>query len=242
MGRGDQGPPSVIGWRKRPPCRPCPIDTTGRERGLPTTGDHDSLRGFLCPTGILFCFCLRRDVTNIPAGLNTNQSCMTIRAAGSRCRCRSHSGNSRPLRCHVTCSSVLFVGVPLTDAGGRDLKGSFLIFSVGPQTPPPPPITTSTRGLLLTAAEVKAHHHISLAAEEEDVRDKLAAEYGRVVAAVPQNGFALCPPTDGGGEKPMGAGTRRGPPHGGTSGCGGGPVLPRPRRFRRDRVHFPGFR
>ncbi|KAK1864685.1 hypothetical protein I4F81_007229 [Pyropia yezoensis] len=36
------------------------------------------------------------------------------------------------------------------------------------------------------AAELKAHHHISLAAEEEDVRDKLAAEYGRVVAAVPQ--------------------------------------------------------
>lgn len=51
---------------------------------------------------------------------------------------------------------------------------------------PPPPIMFSTRGLLVTAAEVKEHHHISLAAEEEDVRAKLAEEYGRVVAAVPQ--------------------------------------------------------
>lgn len=111
---------------------------------------------------------------------------MTIRTAGSRFKCRSHAGKHRPLSCRVTCSSVLFVGVPLTDAGERDLQGSFFIFSVGPNTHPAPPITTSTRGLLLTAAEVKAHHHISLAAEEEDVRDKLAAEYGRVSAAVPQ--------------------------------------------------------
>lgn len=122
----------------------------------------------------------------MPAGVNTNHPCMTIRTAGSRFKCRSHAGKHRPLSCRVTCSSVLFVGVPLTDAGERDLQGSFLIFSVGPHTHPPPPITTSTRGLLLTAAEVKAHHHISLAAEEEDVRDKLAAEYGRVSAAVPQ--------------------------------------------------------
>jgi len=33
---------------------------------------------------------------------------------------------------------------------------------------------------------VQAHHHITVAQEEEDMRQKLAVEYGRVAAAVPQ--------------------------------------------------------
>ncbi|KAK1857516.1 hypothetical protein I4F81_000133 [Pyropia yezoensis] len=111
---------------------------------------------------------------------------MTIRPSGSRSVCKSHAGKAQALSRHIACSSTLYVGVPLTDSGDRDLRGSFLIFSVGVHTHPPPPIMFSTRGLLVTAAEVKEHHHISLAAEEEDVRAKLAEEYGRVVAAVPQ--------------------------------------------------------
>ncbi|KAK1870192.1 hypothetical protein I4F81_012654 [Pyropia yezoensis] len=34
--------------------------------------------------------------------------------------------------------------------------------------------------------EVAGHHHVTLAQEEEDVRQRLAEEYGRVAAAVPQ--------------------------------------------------------
>lgn len=61
-----------------------------------------------------------------------------------------------------------------------------MIFSVGAHFHPPPPITVATRGLLLTAREVAGHHHVTLAQEEEDVRQRLAEEYGRVAAAVPQ--------------------------------------------------------
>ncbi|KAK1861849.1 hypothetical protein I4F81_004429 [Pyropia yezoensis] len=111
---------------------------------------------------------------------------MTFRAVGSRLMCRSHAGQAQALTRRVPCSSVLYVGVPLTEDGGRDVQGSFLLLSVGAHTHPPPPITTATRGLPVTAAEVKAHHHIFLAAQEEDVRANLADEYGRVAASVPQ--------------------------------------------------------
>jgi len=125
-------------------------------------------------------------VTSIPAGVSTNQPCMTVRVAGSRFKCKAHAGEALALSCRSKCSNGLYIGTPLLDDGARDLQGSFLILSVGAHTHPPPPITTSTVGLLLTAADVREHHHVSLAAEEEDVRDKLADEYGRVAAAVPQ--------------------------------------------------------
>jgi len=125
-------------------------------------------------------------VTSIPEGVSTNQPCMTVRVAGSRIKCKAHAGESLALSCRSKCSNVLYIGTSLLDDGARDLQGCFLILSVGAHTHPPPPITTSTRGLLLTAADVREHHHVSLAAEEEDVRDKLADDYGRVTAAVPQ--------------------------------------------------------
>jgi len=111
---------------------------------------------------------------------------MTVRVAGSRFKCKAHAGEALALSCRSKCSNVLYIGTPLMGDGARDLQGSFPILSVGAHTHPPLPITTSTRGLLLTAADVREHHCVSLAAEEEDVRDKPADEYGRVAAAVPQ--------------------------------------------------------
>jgi len=134
----------------------------------------------------LFPFERYRQVTSIPAGVSTNQPCMTVRVAGSRFKCMAHAGEALALLCRSQCRNVLYIGTPLLYDGARDLQGSFLILSVGAHMHPAPPFTTSTRGLLLTAADVREHHDASLAAEEEDVRDKLADEYGRVAAAVPQ--------------------------------------------------------
>jgi len=116
---------------------------------------------------------------------------MTVRVAGSRFKCKAHAGEALALSCRSKCGNVLYIGIPLLDGGARNLQGSFLILSVGVHTHPPPPITTSTRGLLLTAEDLREHHHFSLAAEEEDVRDKLADEYGRVAAAVQQTAFGM---------------------------------------------------
>ena len=134
------------------------------------------------------CICLtsNREATNPPAGVQTIEPCMTVRAPGTRLKCRAHMGDALPLSTQTLCDNVIFIGTPITDDRQRDVTGSFLIFSLGEHSHPPPPITAATRGLLLTAREVKAHHHISLAQEEEDMRQKLSEEYGRVAAAVPQ--------------------------------------------------------
>lgn len=86
----------------------------------------------------------------------------------------------------MACSSMHNSGVPLREDGGRHVQGSFLLQSVGAHTHPPPHSTLATCGLLVTAAEVKERHRNSLAAEDEDVRAKLADECGRVVASAPQ--------------------------------------------------------
>lgn len=95
---------------------------------------------------------------------------MTIRPTGSRFECKAHKGKARALTKSTLCDNVVYVGTPRTVDGRRDVRGSFLIFSVGAHSHPPPPITDSTGGLLLTAEEVQRHHHVSLAQEEEDVQ------------------------------------------------------------------------
>ncbi|KAK1862814.1 hypothetical protein I4F81_005381 [Pyropia yezoensis] len=128
----------------------------------------------------------KRSPLDVPGGIASDQPCMTIRAPGSRHKCKVHMGLARPLRVSTLCDNVIYIGTPMTDDGNRDVTGSFLILSVGAHSHPPPPITVATRGLLLTAREVAGHHHVTLAQEEEDVRQRLAEEYGRVAAAVPQ--------------------------------------------------------
>jgi len=150
---------------------------------------------------------------------------MTVRVAGSRFKCKAHAGESLALSCRSKCSNVLYIGTSLLDDGARDLQGCFLILSVGAHTHPPPPITTSTRGLLLTAANVREHHHVSLAAEEEDVRDKLADDYGRVTAAVPKNGVTVISPAGGCGAESLGTRARRSAPNGCAGGDGEGSLL-----------------
>ncbi|KAK1864502.1 hypothetical protein I4F81_007048 [Pyropia yezoensis] len=123
---------------------------------------------------------------DVLGGIASDQPCMTIRAPGIRLRCKVHMGSARPLRVSTLCDNVIFIGTPMTDDGNRDVMGSFLLFAVRAHSHPPPPITVATRGLLLTAREVAGNHHVTLAQEEEDVRQRLADEYGRVAAAVPQ--------------------------------------------------------
>ncbi|KAK1864618.1 hypothetical protein I4F81_007163 [Pyropia yezoensis] len=62
-----------------------------------------------------------REVTNIPPRVSTNHPCMTIRAAGSRFKCRSHAGKAQALTCRVVCSSMIYDGVPLTE-GAAEVK------------------------------------------------------------------------------------------------------------------------
>jgi len=127
-----------------------------------------------------------RKATKLPEGVSTIAPCMTVRAPGTRLKCRAHMGPAVPLSTQTLCDKVIYVGTPITDDRLRDVPGCFVIFPLGEQSHPPPPITASRRGLLLTAREVQARHHITVAQEEEDMRQKLAVEYGSVAAAVPQ--------------------------------------------------------
>jgi len=127
-----------------------------------------------------------REATELPDGVSTIEPCMTVRAPGTRLKCRAHMGPAVQLSTQSLCDKVICVGKPITEDRLRDVTGSFLIFSLGEHSHPAPPITASTRGLLLTAIEVQAHHHMTVAQEEEDMRQKLAVEYGSVAAAVRQ--------------------------------------------------------
>lgn len=147
--------------------------------------DDKAMYSLYLPSFFFVIFACRSPL-DVPGGIASDQPCMTIRAPGSRLKCKAHMGPARPLRVSTMCDNVIFNGTPMTDDGNRDVTGSFLILSVGAHSHPPPPITVATRRLLLTAREVAGHHHVTLAQEEEDVRQRLAEEYGRVAAAVPQ--------------------------------------------------------
>lgn len=145
--------------------------------------DNAMIPLYLPPSFVIFAC---RSPLDVPGGIASDQPCMTIRAPGIRLRCKVHMGSARPLRVSTLCDNVIFIGTPMTDDGNRDVMGSFLLFAVRAHSHPPPPITVATRGLLLTAREVAGNHHVTLAQEEEDVRQRLADEYMRVAAAVPQ--------------------------------------------------------
>lgn len=81
----------------------------------------------------------KRSPLDVPGGIASDQPCMTIRAPGSRHKCKVHMGLARPLRVRTLCDNVIYIGTPMTDDGNRDVTGSCLIFSVGAHSHPPPP-------------------------------------------------------------------------------------------------------